>query len=228
MIGGGVLLLLAALCLTVCNLEEDRRAGENAARAVSGIREKAKERAPSPPPEGKPPENGAPEEELAPVPAYVADPTVEMPVVEIDGHGYIGTLDIPALELSLPVMNTWSYPDLKLAPCRYRGSAYLDDLIVAGHNYRTHFGRLNQLGAGEEVRFTDGEGNLFLYTVAELEKLPSTAVEEMETGDWDLTLFTCTVGGKARVAVRCVRSMEGPDPGQNTTQTKSRSLLQNT
>ncbi len=202
--GGGLLLLLAALCLTVCNLEEDRRAGENAARAVNGIRKEPKKITP---PQT---EECVPEEARDPLPAWVLDPNMEMPVIEVDGRGYIGTLEIPALELSLPVMEDWSYPDLKLAPCRYRGSAYLDDLIVAGHNYRTHFGRLNRLRAGEEVRFTDGAGNLFSYTAAELETLPSTAVEEMESGGWDLTLFTCTADGEARVAVRCVRAPETP------------------
>ncbi len=29
------------------------------------------------------------------------------------------------------------------------------------------------------------------------------AMEEMESGDWDLTLFTCTIGGACRVTVRC-------------------------
>ncbi len=212
LIGGGVLLLTAALCLTACNLEEDRRAGENAVDTAGRIRSAAEEKPPSTPPEEPPPPEGdPPEEEQVPLPAYVLKPDMEMPVTEIDGHGYIGTLDIPALELSLPVMDAWSYPDLKLAPCRYKGSAYQDSMIVAGHNYRTHFGRLNQLRTGEEVRFTDAEGNLFLYTVAELEELAPTAVEEMEAGDWDLTLFTCTVGGKARVTVRCARSMEDSD-----------------
>ncbi len=205
LIGGGLLLLTAALCLTVYNLEEDHRAGENAARAVNGIRKEAKEIVPP-----LLPAKRAPEEAPDPLPAYVLDPNMEMPVIEIEGYGYIGTLDIPALELSLPVMEDWSYPDLKLAPCRYRGSAYLDNLIVAGHNYRTHFGHLKRLRTGEEVHFTDAAGNLFSYTVAELETLPPTAVEEVETGGWDLTLFTCTVGGKARVVVRCTRSMEGP------------------
>ena len=39
-----------------------------------------------------------------------------------------------------------------------------------------------------------------------METLMPTAVEEMESGDWDLTLFTCTVGGRTRVAVRCALS----------------------
>ena len=53
--------------------------------------------------------------------------------------------------------------------------------------------------------FTDTDGNIFNYTVSELEQLNPTDVREMISGDWDLTLFTCTLGGQYRVTVRCVR-----------------------
>ena len=46
------------------------------------------------------------------------------------------------------------------------------------------------------------------YTVAELETLGKYDVEEMTSGDWDLTLFTCTYGGQSRVTVRCLRTAE--------------------
>jgi len=39
--------------------------------------------------------------------------------------------------------------------------------------------------------------------VAAREVLLPTAVEEMTAGEWDLTLFTCTLGGRSRVTVRC-------------------------
>ena len=45
-----------------------------------------------------------------------------------------------------------------------------------------------------------------MYEVSLVEQLERTAIEEMESGDWDLTLFTCTVGGAARVTVRCQRT----------------------
>ena len=75
-------------------------------------------------------------------PLYELYPNMEMPVLQADGKSYIGVLDIPALGLSLPVMSQWSYPNLKLAPCRYTGSAYSGNLILAGHNYPSHFGGL--------------------------------------------------------------------------------------
>lgn len=48
------------------------------------------------------------------------------------------------------------------------------------------------------------DGNIFAYKVIEVETLQPTAIEEMTIGGWDLTLFTCTVGGASRVTVRCV------------------------
>ena len=141
-------------------------------------------------------------------PDYVLNPNMDMPAVEVDGHDYIGVLEIPALELELPVMSTWSYPNLKIAPCRYTGSAYLDDMVIAAHNYSQHFGRLKELSGGETVIFTDADGNVFTYEVALVETLMPTDIEEMESGEWDLTLFTCTIGGSSRVTVRCEQITE--------------------
>lgn len=81
--------------------------------------------------------------------------------------------------------------------------------MVAGHNYRSHFGKLANLSPGDPVTFTDMEGSAFSYIVMELETLPADAVEEMTSGDWDLTLFTCTLDGQSRITVRCV----GTDAG---------------
>ena len=44
---------------------------------------------------------------------------------------------------------------------------------------------------GDEVSFTDMDGNVFLYEVALAETMMPTAIEEMESGGWALTMFTC-------------------------------------
>ena len=177
----GLLLLAAALFLAGYNIWDEGSAQQVLDQLVS---------------ETPQPEPPAPEE---PTPEYVLHPEMDMPTVEIDGNRYIGRVTIPALGLELPVMSQWSYPNLKIAPCRYQGSAYTGDLIIAGHNY---------LGVGDAVLFTDADGNQFRYTVAQVETLAKTAVEEMAAGDWDLTLFTCTLGGQTRVTVRCVETKD--------------------
>ena len=127
----------------------------------------------------------------------------ELPVLEIDGNRYIGSVAVPAIGVELPVLENWSLPLLRIAPCRYLGSPYQNDLILCAHNYNSHFGKLKNLMPGDEVIFTDVAGNVFSYKVAVLEDLAGTDVAKMESGDWDLTLFTCTLDGRARVTVRC-------------------------
>lgn len=191
----GLLLIAVALFLTLSNLHQSRRAGALGEQSLQVLEAMIGE-----PKETILPE-ALPEEEW---PEHLRNPEMEMPVQTIDGVDYIGILEIPALGLKLPVISHWSYPALQTAPCRYGGSAYTGDLIIAAHNYATHFGDLKKLRLGDLLTFTDVEGNVFSYQVLELETLQPTAVEEMTSGDWNLTLFTCTIGGQSRVTVRCI------------------------
>ena len=118
--------------------------------------------------------------------------------------GFAGS-GLRLLGLSLPVMSEWSYPNLKLAPCRYSGSAYTGNFTIAGHNYSTHFGPIGGLNAGDSITFTDMQGNRFSYEVQVVETLEATAVEDMVGEEWDLTLFTCDLSGESRITVRCLR-----------------------
>jgi len=140
------------------------------------------------------------------IPAAVAEeshPPREMAVADIGGYGYIGYLSIPSLGLELPVMADWSYPQLRIAPCRYSGNLFADDLVIMAHNYWGHFGQLSKLNAEDTVLFTDMEGTQHTYQVVLTDLLTPGAVEEMTSGDFDLTLFTCTYGGQNRVTIRC-------------------------
>lgn len=195
----GLLLIAAALSLVAYNLKESQNARQFGAEVVDLMCEILY----SEPAQKDTATIDAAEEVV--LPDYLRDPEMEMPVQTIDGQDYIGVLSIPALNLELPVISQWSYPGLRVAPCRYRGSAYTDNLIIAAHNYSSHFGNLKTLREGDSIFFVDVRGNAFSYEVAALETLAPTATEEMASGDWDLTLFTCTVGGQSRVTLRCVR-----------------------
>lgn len=192
----GLLLIAAALCLFVYNKREAESAAQTAEQALQEISD-------VPHVLEQPQES----EIHSIIPDYISDPTMEMPTVEVDGNFYIGILEIHALELSLPVISEWNDTRLKQAPCRYKGSVYLDNLIIAGHNYKKHFGGLKNLQIGDTITFTDMDEHCFSYTVTALEELDGTAIEAMESGDWDLTLFTCTIGGKKRGTVRCKKNV---------------------
>ena len=184
----GAALILSALLLLLYNRYEDAHAGQEAESLLASVEEAISAQTMDVPTAAAP----------SPTPL---DP--EMPVVMLDGYEYVGYVEIPALGLKLPVISEWSDAKLKKAPCRYSGSAYLKNMIIAGHNYRTHFSGIKRLNPGDSVVFTDADGNVFSYEVAEIETVGGYDIEKMEAGDWDLTLFTCTNKGKARAAVRC-------------------------
>lgn len=190
--GAGLLLIAAALLLTVYNIRESDRAGSESEEMVVRMESLTAD---------LPERLETEKKEL--VPEYVKNPEMEMPTVEVNGQECVGMIEIPALGLKLPVISEWSDAKLKKAPCRYSGSAYLKNMIIAGHNYRTHFSGIKRLNPGDSVVFTDADGNVFSYEVAEIETVGGYDIEKMEAGDWDLTLFTCTNKGKARAAVRC-------------------------
>ena len=149
-----------------------------------------------------------PEPELQIPVELLTEEDKEMTEVEINGNQYIGYLSIPVLGLELPIMSSWSYPKLNIAPCRYTGSVRGEDLVLMAHNYSSHFGKLSQLDLGDMVEFTDMDGVITRYEVVGKDVLDPAAVEEMTSGDFDLTLFTCTYGGGSRVTAYCNRISE--------------------
>lgn len=200
-INTGLLLLAAALFLWAYNGQESRRAGDSAQQVITELTQSLTRQPPT--------EAGAdPERSDAPavkLPEYLLDAQREMPEKTVNGRAYIGVLSIPSLNLELPVLSQWSYPNLKDAPCRYSGSLYQNDLIICAHNYASHFGRLKTLQPGDTLLFTDMDDQVVSFQMVEQETLDPYDQEAMTTGDWDLTLFTCTPGGQTRVTVRFQR-----------------------
>lgn len=194
--GVGIMLMLAGLCLFLWNRREAEQASERAADVLAQIKEVMERGAALPQITGGETAEGCGER----------GKETDMPAITIDGYEYAGYIGIPALELELPVMARWSYPRLKIAPCRYCGTAAEGNLVIAAHNYPRHFGGLSKLQKGDEVYFTDMEGTVWQYRVEAVEVLSPEAVEEMTDGTYGLTLFTCTYGGANRVTVRCVEA----------------------
>lgn len=197
----GTMLIAAAFVVAWLNIQEDKRAGEASREILMQMQQTLALPA-------APADSPVPTDEVAVLavePDFIRHPEMEMPVTEIDGREYVGVLDIPRLERSLPVMSSWSYPKLKIAPCVYTGSIYSRDMVISAHNYEEHLRYLWQLEPGDEVRFTDVSGNVFVYEVTLQEILAPYEVDRMTTrSNWDLTLFTCKTGGRMRITTRCV------------------------
>ena len=123
--------------------------------------------------------------------------------LDLDGYRYMGLITFPTLELQLPVQHEWSYPNLQVSPCRMTGGPATEDLVILAHNYTRHFGPLNRLEIGDEVSVTLIDGTTYIYRVDAKEIVAPTAVKDVTSGEWPLTLFTCTLGGRTRLVIRC-------------------------
>lgn len=189
-IAAGILLLTAAFALHLSNTARERYGGRASTFALAQLEQKQKKAEKS-------------QKTEAALPAYRAFPEMEMPTASVGGISYVGVLEIPAISLKLPIHAQCSNALLRSAPCCYAGSAYAGNFVIAGHNYSSHFGALSGLEPGDAVYFTDADGNVFDYAVAELETLAPSQVRAMKHSEYALTLFTCTYGGASRITVRC-------------------------
>ncbi len=179
----GTVLIISALLLYMCNNNEENTAAKASEEALYEIVEVIKAQTDK-----------------------TTEDIEEMPAVDIEGNRYIGYIYIPTLEdLELPVTSDWSYDLLKRSPCRYSGSILSDDMVLLGHNYTVHFGKLSRLVSGDKVYFTDMRGALHTYEVIGIDVLKDTAIEDMTSGEYDLSLFTCDYSGRNRLTVRCDR-----------------------
>lgn len=129
------------------------------------------------------------------------------PVREIQKGDTIGILSIPKLSLELPVLYRWSEELIKKSVATFSGEVTGDfsRLVILGHNYESHFGKLPNLKVGDAVMMKWLEGIEYQYEVTELLQIQGTDAKSLQEGDWDLTLFTCNFDGTKRELVRCKR-----------------------
>ena len=178
LVAAGALLLLAGALLAGQNLLTERRAARQTAALLAAVETRI----------------AAPAD--LPAPEVTGDPWA--------GYEVIGVVGLPDLGLSLPVLADYTQDLLAVAPCRYTDDLALEpgQLVVAGHNYRTHFGRLGELAPGSRITWQNLDGVTYTYTVTEVTEIDAGDREALEQGDWDLTLFTCDVTRTRRILVR--------------------------
>ena len=187
----GLLLLAGSVGLLIFNQREADRAEAVSQELLPAVSEAIAQQQPQEP------------QPTLPLPTEPAAP--RMKAVEVDGHLCVGYLSIPRLKLELPVLAECTDANLKISPCLFTGTTMEDDLTIAGHNYRRHFGPIRRLKPGNDVIFVDMDGNVIHYHVAAVDAVPPTAVEEVTSGQFDLALITCTYGGKTRLVIYCDR-----------------------
>ncbi len=214
----GAVLILSALSLCIYNRREAEAAGREAAILLTELQTLMEQAVPEEPieplettvPAEPVPEETVPEETAKP-PEELPEPVPKTPeekLGRLNAEDYIGILTFPTLKLTLPVLSDWDYERLKIAPCRQFGTVGTDDLVVAGHNYTTHFGNLKRLKKGDTVELMTMEKETIVYTVQKIETVGAAEVEKVRDSGYALVLYTCTLEGTTRVVVYCDKEEE--------------------
>ena len=109
----------------------------------------------------------------------------------------IGILQIPSIDLILPVLKRDSAADLDISAAQVAGSAgpgETGNFIIAGHRqltYGRHFNRLHEVKTGDLIEFT-GPGETFIYRVFDTKIIQPEDTTVLEPSEEKLiTLVTC-------------------------------------
>ncbi len=204
LLGGLWLLLLIAAGITYwCIYSEGDTAAQSAKSLLGAYEQKAAQ--------ASPPASPAATEE-----GYVQPdkPEVEpqQAAISLPGYDVIGKLIIGKIGVELPVISKTTDKALKVSICFFGGvlPGEKGNTIITGHNYANgaHFGKLDQLKAGDAVEFDAPGGKAYHYSVYETQVIKPDEPEALDryTGDTVLTLVTCTSQGNRRLLVRCIFS----------------------
>jgi len=110
----------------------------------------------------------------------------------------IGTLEIPSIKISYPILSDINDELLKIAPCRFYGPYpnEIGNLCIAGHNYDDNrfFSNLHKLNIEDEINIYDFSNSLikyYVYDKYETNKNDTSCTSQDTDGNKEITLVTC-------------------------------------
>ena len=129
-------------------------------------------------------------------------------VVTYEGFTVVGRMEIPEIDLDLPVLERATKNSLEksIGVLMGPGLNQVGNTIIVGHNYRngTFFSRNNELENGDKIYITDTTGTRIEYTIY---NIYTTSSEDSEyitrdtAGKREISLSTCTDDSRYRLVI---------------------------
>ncbi len=180
----GVLLLLGGAALFGYQSLAARRAEGEARQWVTTLRE------------GMPPARDG-------VPEKGTDP--RMPQRELEGENFVGILEVPSFERTLPIGALWKREKATRFPCRYGGSLYENNLILGGSDGPGQLDFVKQISNGDTVFITDLTGLRVEYRVTEIRQTKDVSTTNL-AAEGELVLFARNTYSLDYTVIRCERN----------------------
>ena len=120
-------------------------------------------------------------------------------------------LNIPSLGINYPVLSDSTVELLKISLNKFWGGEpnSVGNYCVVGHNYDgkdIFFGKLHKLENGDIVELQDKTGKTLQYKVYNkfiVQPDDVACTSQLTNGKKEMTLITCSDGGKTRLIVKC-------------------------
>ena len=129
-------------------------------------------------------------------------------VVTYNGFTVVGRMEIPDIDLDLPVLERATRNSLEqsIGVLMGPGLNQVGNTIIVGHNYRngTFFSRNEELENGDEIYITDTSGTRIEYTIY---NIYTTSSEDSDyitrdtAGKREISLSTCTDDSRYRLVI---------------------------
>lgn len=129
-------------------------------------------------------------------------------VVTYEGFTVVGRMEIPKIDLDLPVLERATKNSLEKSIGILTGPGLnkVGNTIIVGHNYRngTFFSRNSELKNGDEIYITDTTGTRIEYTIY---NIYTTSSEDSDyitrdtAGKREISLSTCTDDSNYRLVI---------------------------
>ena len=121
----------------------------------------------------------------------------------------IGTIEIPKINISYPILSELNETLLKVSPCRFLGDiSDNSNLCIAGHNYDNDkfFSRIWRLNTGDKVIISDNDNSTYNFSVFNKYEVDSSDLspiyEVTNKYKKELTLVTCNNQNNKRIIVK--------------------------
>ena len=124
-------------------------------------------------------------------------------------YNTVGTINIPSINVSYPILTETSDSLLKISVCKFWGCDpnQVGNFCIAGHNYRNtrFFSKVPTLVVEDTIEITDLYNKTLRYSVYDKYTVDPTDVSctsQLTNGKKVVTLITCTNDSKQRVVVK--------------------------
>jgi len=129
-------------------------------------------------------------------------------VVTYEGFTVVGRMEIPEIDLDLPVLERATKNSLEksIGILTGPGLNQVGNTIIVGHNYRngTFFSRNSELKNGDKIYITDTTGTRIEYTIYNIYTTSSDDAEYITrdtAGKREISLSTCTDDSNYRLVI---------------------------